>query len=131
MSKRNFGELESEILQAFKSNQRMTVKEIYRILGEDKNKYNTIMTVMLRLSQKKILNRERVGLQYEYWLSDPTSKVPSFFEQIKKKFFGLKTSQMVSYLIDSADDISEEDLEEMEKMLERARTNKKTVKPSC
>jgi len=86
---------------------------------------------LLRLSQKKILNRERVGLQYEYWLSDPTSKVPSFFEQIKKKFFGLKTSQMVSYLIDSADDISEEDLEEMEKMLERARTNKKTVKPSC
>lgn len=124
MSKRNFGELELEILQAFKSGKRMTVKEIFRILGEDKNKYNTIMTVMVRLSQKGILMRERIGLQYEYWLSDPTTKVPSFLEQIKKKFFGVKTSQMVSYLIESADDISAEDLVEMEKIIEKVKTNK-------
>lgn len=124
MSKRNFGELEIEILQAFKADKRMTVKEIFRILGEDKNKYNTIMTVMVRLSQKGILMRERIGLQYEYWLSDPTIKVPSFLEQIKKKFFGIKTSQMVSYLIESADDISAEDLAEMEKMIEKVKTNK-------
>lgn len=124
MSKRNFGELELEILQAFKSGKRMTVKEVYRILGEDKNKYNTIMTVMVRLSQKGILMRERVGLQHEYWLSDPSTKVPSFLEQIKKKFFGVKTSQMVSYLIESADDISAEDLIEMEKIIEKVKTNK-------
>lgn len=123
MLKRNFGELELEILQAFKSGKRMTVKEIFRILGEDKNKYNTIMTVMLRLSQKGKLMRERIGLQYEYWLADPTIKVPSFLEQIKKKFFGVKTSQMVSYLIESADDISAEDLEEMKKMIEKIKTN--------
>lgn len=124
MSKRNFGELELEILQAFKSGKRMTVKEVYRILGEDKNKYNTIMTVMVRLSQKGVLMRERLGLQHEYRLSDPTTKVPSFLEQIKKKFFGVKTSQMVSYLIESADDISAEDLIEMEKIIEKVKTNK-------
>ena len=65
-----------------------------------------------------------MGLHYEYWLADPTTKVPSFLEQIKKKFFGVKTSQMVSYLIESADDISEEDLAEMEKMIEKVKTNK-------
>ena len=124
MSKRNFGELESEVLDAFKSGKRMTVKEIYRILGEDKNKYNTIMTVMVRLSEKKILLRERMGLQYEYWLSDPSTKIPSFLEQLRKKFFGVKTSQMVSYLIESADDISEEDLAEMERIIEKAKVNK-------
>lgn len=125
MSKRNFGELESEVLQAFKPGKRMTVKDVYRILGEDKNKYTTIMTVMVRLSQKKILLRERIGLQYEYWLSDSTAKVPSIFEQLKKKFLGVKTSQMVNYLIESANDISEEDIIEMEKMLEKAKVNKK------
>lgn len=125
MSKRNFGELESEVLQAFKPGKRMTVKDVYRILGEDKNKYTTIMTVMVRLSQKKILLRERIGLQYEYWLSDSTAKVPSIFEQLKKKFLGVKTSQMVNYLIESANDISEEDITEMEKMLEKAKVNKK------
>ena len=61
MSKRNFGELELEILQVFKSGGRMTVKEVHRILGEDKNKYNTIMTVMMRLSEKGILRRQRYG----------------------------------------------------------------------
>lgn len=124
MSKRNFGELELEILQLFKSGKRMTVKEVYRILGEEKNKYNTIMTVMVRLSQKGMLMRERIGLQHEYWLADPTIKVPSFLEQIKKKFFGVKTSQMVSYLIESADDISAEDLVEMEKIIEKIKTTK-------
>lgn len=124
MSKRNFGELELEVLQAFESSKRMTVKEVYRILGEDKNKYNTIMTVMARLTQKGILMRERVRLQHEYWLTDPTTKVPSLLEHIKKKFFGLKTSQMVSYLIESADDISEEELAEMEKILEKAKNKK-------
>lgn len=128
MSKRCFGELEAEVLELFKSGKRMTVKEVYQIIGADKNKYNTIMTVMVRLAQKKILLRERMGLQYEYWLSDPTPKIPSFLVQLKRKFFGVKTSQMVCYLIESADDISEEDLMEMEKMIERA---KKTGKSSC
>lgn len=123
MTKRNFGELESEILEVFKSGQRMTVKEVNRILGEDKNKYNTIMTVMARLYQKNILLRERIGLQYEYWLSDPVTKVPTFLDQLKKKFFGLKTSHMVSYLIESATDISDIDLVEMERILKKAKAN--------
>lgn len=127
MSKRNFGELELEVLQAFKADKRMTVKEIHQILGQDKNKYNTIMTVMVRLSQKNILMRERVGLQYEYWLTSPTTKAPSILEHLKKKFFGVKTSQVVSYLIESADDISEEDLAEMEKMIEKAKKDKKAT----
>ncbi len=117
MSKRSFGELESEVLNAFKPGKRMTVKAIHHILGEEENKYNTIMTVMVRLNQKKILHRERIGLQYEYWLSDPTTKVSSFLDQLKKKFFGVKTTQMISYLIESVDDISEEDLEEMENII--------------
>lgn len=83
-------------------------------------------TTQIRLAQKKILLRERMGLQYEYWLSDPSSKIPSFLGQLKKKFFGVKTCQMVSYLIESADDISEGDLVEMEKMIEKAKTTHKS-----
>ncbi len=127
MSKRNFGELELEVLQTFKAGCRMTVKDVYECLGKDANKYNTIMTVMSRLSQKKILERERVGLHYEYWLSDPTSKVPSFFEQLKKKFFGVKTSLMVSYLIESADDLSADDLIEMEKVIKKLKAQKNNI----
>ena len=60
MTKRSFGELELAILRVLKSGERMTVKQVHTLLGEQ-NKYNTIMTVMLRLAEKKTLARERVG----------------------------------------------------------------------
>jgi predicted transcriptional regulator len=127
MLKRSFGELEQEILHVLKSGQRMTVKEVHHILGEQ-NKYNTIMTVMVRLAKKEVLARERIGLQHEYWLVTSTEKIPSFIQQFKKKIFGVKTSAMVSYLIESADDISDEDLTDMEKIIEKAKSNRKLNK---
>ena len=124
MVKRSFGELELEILHILKSGKRITVKQVHHILGEQ-NKYTTIMTVMARLAQKGVLARERVGLQHEYWLLSSETKIPSFIEQFKKKFLGIKTSTMVNYLIGSADDISEQDLAEMEKVLAKAKLERK------
>lgn len=117
---RGFGELETAILRILKSRKRMTVKEVHALLG-DSNKYNTIMTVMLRLSEKKILAREKIGMHYEYWLLEPQTNVPTFIAQLKKKIFGVQTKEMVNYLIESADDISEQDIEDMEKMIEKAK----------
>ncbi len=124
MSKRAFGELELAILNILKSGGRMTVKQVHKILGEE-NKYNTIMTVMHRLAEKKLLARERVGLQYEYWMISSAGKVPSFLQQLKQKICGTKTSVMVSYLIESADDITDEDLVEMEKLIEHAKEKRR------
>lgn len=122
MTKRAFGELEMQILHILQG-KRLTVKDVHRALG-GKDNYNTIMTVMNRLSEKKQLFRERVGLQYEYWISEQ-AKTPSFFEKVKEKLFGVKTSAVVSYLIDSAEDLTNEDIQEMEKALERAKEEKR------
>lgn len=118
MIKRAFGDLELEILQILKSQPRMSVKQVHQCLGE-KDKYNTIMTVLVRLTEKKKLAREKVGMHYEYWLL-PSTPV-SFFDQMKKKLFGVKKSEMISYLIESAEDISSEELAEIEKIVERAK----------
>lgn len=117
MTKRAFGELELAILQILKSGERFTVKEVHRQLGSD-DKYTTIMTVMSRLAEKKKLRRERIGLQYEYWLAPPLGSAPSLLDQIKQKLFGFKTSEMVSYLLESADDVSDQDLEEIKQLIE-------------
>ncbi len=77
MTKRAFGELESQILYILKSGERQTVKDVHKALGGDDN-YNTVMTVMSRLAEKKQLARERIGLQYEYWLLKPLDSF-SFF----------------------------------------------------
>jgi predicted transcriptional regulator len=124
MAKRNFGELEQEILHILRSGEKKTVKDVHSILG-DQNKYNTIMTVMVRLANKGIIARERNGLQYAYWLASPIEKSPSFLAQFKKKIFGVKTSVMVNYLIESANDISDDDLADMERMIEKAKARRR------
>ncbi len=122
MAKRAFGELEAQILYILKSGDRKTVKDVHKALGGNDN-YNTVMTVMSRLAEKKQLTREKIGLQYEYWLTAPSSSA-SFLDKIKQKFFGVKTSVLVSHLIESADDLSEKDLEEMEQLIKKTRKSK-------
>lgn len=116
MTKRAFGELESEILYILKSGDKKTVKDVHKILGE-KDNYNTIMTVMSRLAEKKQLEREKCGIHYEYWLVSSTSL--TFLDKIKQKFFGVKTSALVCHLIESSDDLTLSDLAEMEKLIKK------------
>lgn len=123
MAKRAFGELESQILFILKSGDRKTVKDVHQALGGQDN-YNTIMTVMSRLVEKKELARERMGLHYEYW-RPASSLSSSFLLQLKQKFFGGTTKLLVNHLIETAEDLSEEDLVEMEKMVQKARSAKK------
>lgn len=123
MAKRAFGELESQILYILKSGERQTVKDVHKALGGQDN-YNTVMTVMSRLADKKQLARERIGLQYEYWLLKP-SDFFSFLNKIKQKFSGMKTTTLVSHLIESAEDLSDDDLLEMEKLLQKTRDSRK------
>lgn len=116
MAKRAFGNLELQILNILKSGERTTVKTVHQALG-GKDNYNTIMTVMNRLVEKKQLARERMGLQYEYWI---LASPPSLFEKFKQKLL-VKTGAMVSYLIESADDLTDKDLNEIEALLKRKR----------
>lgn len=122
MTKRAFGELESQILYLLKSGEKKTVKDVHQALGGQDN-YNTVMTVMSRLAEKKQLAREKIGLQYAYWIL-PTSS-PFSLKTLKQKFFGVKTSVLVNHLIETADDLTEEELVELENLLQKTRTSKK------
>ncbi len=124
MAKRAFGELEIQIIHIMKDGGRLTVKDVHRRLGGEDN-YNTIMTVMNRLAEKKQLFRERMGLQYEYWLGDAKKQIPSILEKFKQKFMGVETAALVSYLVESDDTITDEELSEMEKLIQKAKSKRK------
>ncbi|MCX6990752.1 MAG: BlaI/MecI/CopY family transcriptional regulator [Chlamydiae bacterium] len=124
MSKRAFGELELAILQILKSGERKSVSDVHKALGGE-DKYTSILTVLNRLVLKKQLHSEREGMKNSYWIQESKTQIPSFLDQFKKKIFGVKTTSLVSYLINSAEDLSDEDLNEMQTMIETAKAQRK------
>ncbi len=77
------------------------------------------MTVMSRLAEKGQLGREKAGLHYEYWLQ--AGSKTSILDKIKNKLLGVKTSILVCHLLENAKDLSESELDEVEKLLIKAR----------
>lgn len=119
MIKRAFGELEGAIMHLLSKKGRMTVKDMQSSLKND-DKYTTIMTVMVRMAEKGLLQRERMGAQYEYWVNPSHDQKPSLFNQLKQKLFGIKPVEIMSYLIEKNDDLSMDDLKEMEHLIKAA-----------
>lgn len=125
MGKRIFGELELAILNIFqKRGTEFTVREVLEALGRD-DKYTTIMTVMNRLVLKGELRRNRMGQAYSYSLQ--TKKVGySLFEKWRQKIFGGKSARMISYLLESSEDITDEELRQIEQLIEQAKCKGKS-----
>lgn len=124
MKRRVFGELELAILEIIRKKGKASVKEVHHLLGE-MDKYTTVMTVMTRLVQKGELTRKKVGAHYEYW-QDVTKISQSFnlLNRLKEKIFSGKSFAMISYLIDSGEDISDEELTKMENLIQEAKKAK-------
>jgi len=123
--KLGFGELELAILKIIRECGRVTVREVYEKLGSD-GSYTTIMTVMSRMADKGELTREKEGKQYVYWIaSQNESSSKNILKRIQDKIFGGKPTAMVSYLLDVEDEITDKDLEEIEKLIHKRRLEKK------
>lgn len=125
MEKLSFGELELSILQAVRKLGKATVRDVYASLG-NKGSYTTVMTVMSRMAGKGELMREKEGKHYFYWI-ESTNEVPSknILQRIQDKIFGGKSTAMVRYLLEADHSISDQELEEMEKLIQKRRMEKK------
>ena len=117
--RRGFGELEFEILNLLSETGRMTVKEVHLKLGEE-DKYTTVMTVLSRLFDKGQVSREKSGSLYEYWI--PSQAAPKgLLTRLRDKLFKGKSALMINYLLETADDISPQELKEIEKLIKEAK----------
>ncbi|NGX35423.1 MAG: hypothetical protein K1000chlam1_00246 [Candidatus Anoxychlamydiales bacterium] len=121
--KRQFGELESFILQEIKKKNKATVKDIH-ILLKKSIAYTTIMTVINRLYEKKILKREKISRSYIYWLSD-SNYFSKFLDRIKKKIFSGNSIEMVSYLLENNSKITKEELNKIDELIQKMKKEKK------
>ncbi|MBA3722370.1 MAG: BlaI/MecI/CopY family transcriptional regulator [Parachlamydiaceae bacterium] len=126
MEKFAFGELEFSVIKIVQKAGRTTVRDVYKSLGSP-GSYTTIMTVMSRMADKGDLKREKEGKQYIYWVSESNAPpTNNLLKRIKNKIFGGKPLAMVSYLLESDDEFKEEDLQEIEKIIEKLRVERKT-----
>jgi len=120
MGKRIFGELELAILNVFQKNgSTCTVRDVVQALGRE-DKYTTIMTVMNRLVAKGELHREREGQSYRYCLQTKKAR-HSLFEKWRQKIFGGNSALMISYLLESGENITEEELLQIEQLIDQAK----------
>lgn len=125
MAKLGFGELELSILKIIRECGRVTVREVYERLGSEGG-YTTIMTVMGRMADKGDLMRAKEGKQYTYWIaSQNESSSKNILKRIQDRIFGGKSTALVSYLLDVDSEISDKDLEEIEKLIQKRRLEKK------
>ncbi len=120
--KRQFGELESFILQEIKKRKKASVKDIHLLL-KDSVAYTTIMTVMNRLFEKRILKREKSSRSYIYWLSD-SNYFYRFLDRIKKKIFSGNSIEMISYLLQNDSKITEEELKKIDELIQKMKKEK-------
>ena len=120
--KLGFGELELTVINLIKQIEPASVKEVQQQLSQE-YAYTTVMTICKRLEEKGVLTRTKEGRHYTYRLCSKQKAPPkSLFTRLKNRVFGGHTLDMVSYLIESADDVTEEDLQEIEKLIKKKRT---------
>ncbi len=115
---RVFGELEAQIMDAVWELEEPTVGDVCDYLGPNHN-YKTVMTVMNRLVDKRILTRQRVGRAYSYAPCDSRevflARVSrNVVEGLLQDFGDLAIAQFVS----AVDRIDPAQLAELQAMIE-------------
>jgi predicted transcriptional regulator len=117
VEKRGFGELEMAIMNIIWDRKSMTVQDVLDKLGSD-HAYTTVMTVMGRMVQKGLLEREKNGRNYLYTPSrEKPQEANNILEKLRKSVFKGNSLSMVNYLIGNADSMSEQDLENIQQMI--------------
>ena len=78
--KKVLGELEAEIMKIVWKADKATVRDVYEQLRLERSlAYTTVMTIMSRLAEKGLLEKEPVGNAYVY---SPTISEPDFVKRV-------------------------------------------------
>lgn len=124
MPRASLGELEQQIYLLLQSKTKASVKEMCLLLNNTR-KYTTVMTIMNRLVAKKELLREKQGACFVYWINqDQIKKQLPLLTKLKQSLFQGKTKTMVSYLLESDQKITKQELLEIEKIISKMKGQK-------
>ena len=122
MNRKKFGELEDLVINLFlNSHHPLTVREIHQSVGNQRA-YTTLLTVVIRLYKKGILARRKEGRSFRYSLKK--TKKHTFLNKAEKLFRNTSPSQLFSYFLREETDVSIEELNAIEKMIQEYKSKK-------
>ncbi len=115
------GPLELEVLGILSAGSDQSVLDIQSRLKDSGHDlaYTTVMTVLVRLHKKGLALRRK---ESRHFLYSPARKKESshskIFEKIKNSLFRTERLKPILSLLDSGDDLSKEELQELKKAVE-------------
>jgi predicted transcriptional regulator len=114
------GPLEIRVLEQLTAEEPRSVSDVQRLLGESGPElaYTTVMTVLGRLHDKRVVTRRREGKRYLYALSGQSQRASSMLTRLHRRLFGVARLAPVAALLDEAD-VSTEDLRELRRLIDR------------
>ena len=115
------GPLEMKVLGVVASGHDLSVSHIQQTLkkGGKNLAYTTVMTVLVRLYNKGLVERKKKGRQYFYAVGRKKSfSSVKILERVKKSLFGSDHLQPILGLLDANEDLSRVELEELRKAID-------------
>ncbi|HLK60668.1 MAG TPA: BlaI/MecI/CopY family transcriptional regulator [Chthonomonadaceae bacterium] len=130
MRKPTVGNQEMEVLRFVAEHAPISTGEVARQYGEPHGlARGTIIKMMERLEKKGYLTRQQVEGVYQYMPSVPKQELwQNLMRDFVEKTFKGSVSPIVAYLTHTRQ-VSEEDLEELGKLVDEMRANKEREQP--
>ena len=120
------GNRERQIMEAVYRLGRASVREVHGALA-DPPSYSSVRAMMAILENKGLLRHEQVGRRYVYAPAQPRGKAQrSTLKRIVSGLFGGSTRDAMHTLIDlDADQLSDEELDELVRRIEAVRAGRR------
>ena len=115
------GSLEADILAIIWEAKRVTVRDIYETLREQRQiAYTTVMTVMNNLVKKELLTQDRSSAAYIYTPAIPGDEVAStILDSIVQRLYRGRANIALSHLLGLKDALTPEQAEELRSWAEK------------
>jgi BlaI family penicillinase repressor len=115
------GPLEMEVLGILNTIDECAVAEIQTQLKQNGHDlaYTTVMTVLVRLTNKGLVSRRKEGRQFIYSAAQKRRASPlRVFEKVKMSLFGNEKLKPILSLLDAEDGLSRSELEQLKNAVE-------------
>jgi predicted transcriptional regulator len=117
------GDLEAEVMSVVWEKGRATVQEVKDALEPRRSlAYTTVMTVMSRLAEKGMLDRQKEGRNYVYTPTASQEKVAgSLLRSVVRRLYDGATGKAIAQLLETEDSVDDAELERLEQLIHSKR----------